>query len=125
MITHLINVATALLRDRRKRATRSPQWSVVERVFKKDHSTCAACGSRTLIQVHHKIPFHLRSDLELDRGNLISLCMSLGRACHLAIGHGGSWAAYNPNIERDAADALERPLFFADITSRARSARLL
>jgi 5-methylcytosine-specific restriction endonuclease McrA len=71
----------------------------------KDHTNCAACGSDTLLQVHHKKPFHLDPSLELNPTNFIVLCMSK-KECHLKIGHGGSFHTYNPHVERDATEVL-------------------
>jgi hypothetical protein len=57
------------------------------------------------VQVHHVRPFHLRPELELDPDNLISLCMAEGRHCHLAVGHGGDFKAYNLHVRTFAENA--------------------
>lgn len=122
MIRHLVNVVTSVLRERAKRKTRSPHWEAVERAFRKYNPACAACGGMTRLQVHHKQPFHLHPELELDPGNLIGLCFGPNE-CHLEIGHGGDWRGYNPNVVSDAAEAISRPAFFKDVVLKARLAR--
>jgi 5-methylcytosine-specific restriction endonuclease McrA len=87
---------------------RSGKWSGVRDAWVKDHPTCAACGVGGLVHVHHIKPFHLYPELELDRGNLITLCPW----CHYNLGHDPdgywgperpSWSKYNPNIRQQAA----------------------
>ena len=86
---------------------RSSEWARVRREFIKKHPECAACGSHLLpnLQVHHRKPFHLFPELELDESNLIVLCEDGpgNTNCHILVGHGGRWADYNPNVEADAA----------------------
>lgn len=77
---------------------RSPKWPEVQRAFLVKHVSCEACNSTTRLQVHHKLPFHLRPELELDEGNLVVLCMGRN-ACHLLLGHGDDFRAYNPAIK--------------------------
>jgi 5-methylcytosine-specific restriction protein A len=79
-------------------ATRDPRWSGVERAWLKDHNTCACCRTKSDLQVHHKVPFHLDRSKELDARNLITFC----RRCHLFVGHLGDWKAFNPHVEEDA-----------------------
>lgn len=86
-------------------ALRSPHWNNVRDAFVKKHPQCAACGGATHLQVHHKQPFHLHPDLELDPANLITLCESKTK-CHLKIGHLGSWKNFNPNVVEDAEKTL-------------------
>lgn len=104
-----------------KEPPRSKEWPIMERRWKKEQPCCQACGSPNHVQVHHKKSFKLDPALELHDGtdvppaspppdgksNYISLCMDT-HECHLKIGHGGSFAhgGYNPNVERDAADAM-------------------
>ena len=83
---------------------RSSKWDKVESEYKKAHPTCAACGTRLNIQVHHVKPFHLFPELELDPENLISLCV----VDHLTFGHLKNWSAYNPDVRKDAANYLEK-----------------
>ena len=56
--------------------------------------------------MHHVIPFHLDPAKELDRTNLIVLCMAYPQECHLQIGHGGYFKAYNPNVIADSKAML-------------------
>ena len=87
---------------------RSGQWVQVRNEFVRRHPRCEACGSAYQLNVHHVIPFHERPDLELDEGNLITLC----REHHFRIGHDPdgkgprkpSWLESNPNVRRDAAN---------------------
>ena len=81
-------------------AARSGKWPALERNWLKVHPHCAACGGTQDVSVHHKKPFHLHPDLELDPGNLITLCER--HNCHLMIGHSGDWHAFNPHVEEDA-----------------------
>lgn len=85
-------------------ARRSSKWPGVRNAFLKTHTTCAVCGSKDSLQVHHKKPFHLFPDLELDPSNLIALCESktAGTNCHLLFGHLGSFQSYNPSVEADS-----------------------
>lgn len=83
-----------------------------------------ACGGVKLLQVHHKKPFHLDPSLELDLTNLITLCM--GKAeCHLLLGHGGSFKAYNPTIQADAELSRAFPRLRKQLVETARKNRLL
>jgi hypothetical protein len=79
---------------------RSGKWPTLEKNWLKVHPDCAACGTDEQVSVHHKRPFHLHPDLELDPANLITLCEK--HCCHLMVGHGGDWHAYNPHVEEDA-----------------------
>ena len=87
-------------------AARSGRWPTLEANWLKVHRSCAACGTTENVSVHHKKPFHLHPDLELDSTNLITLCEK--HSCHLMIGHAGDWHAYNPRVETDAAVMLKR-----------------
>lgn len=78
-------------------APRSPEWGRVHREHLEQHTTCAVCGSGKDLEVHHIKPFHLFPELELDPGNLVTLCTSkkLGFNDHLIVGHGGNYMFYN------------------------------
>lgn len=86
-------------------ARRSPRWRAVEVEKLREVPACEACGSRLKLNVHHVLPFHLFPALELEQTNLIVLC----RRCHLGLGHGDSWAAYNPNVRVHAARLSSTP----------------
>ena len=85
---------------------RSSKWDTVRKNFLKTNSVCAVCGGSEKLEVHHKQPFHLYPDLELDATNLITLCESTTK-CHLEIGHLGNWKNFNPNVVEDATKALK------------------
>lgn len=85
---------------------RSAGWPRVRREHLKKQPACCACGNTKSVEVHHKIPFHLAPELELDRHNLMTLCEDGpgGMSCHYVVGHrAGGWQDANPNAERDAA----------------------
>jgi len=98
---------------------RSTHWRTVEQAFLRENPSCAACGTKKHIQIHHCKPFHLFPALELDPSNLISLCMSFRRECHLRVAHCGNWKTYNPDVRADAARALAHPEEFATIVKQA------
>jgi len=91
---------------------RSSHWPTVRKHFLEvpGNNKCAACGGTDKIEVHHKEPFHLNPDLELDPNNFISLCESnsYGIVCHLTIGHLGNYKNFNPNVVEDAANILKK-----------------
>ena len=74
------------------------------------HPTCAACGSKQHVQVHHLWPVHFPGGekTELDPTNFMTLCERPGWNCHIRIGHGGDFKARNPEARKDAALSLER-----------------
>jgi hypothetical protein len=88
---------------------RSGRWPAVRDKFIRQNPTCAACGKRDTLEAHHVVPFQEAPALELDPGNLITLC----RTCHLVFGHLGDWASWNPEVRVDAsaylAKRLQRP----------------
>jgi len=83
---------------------RSSDWTKVRKKFLVEHPKCFICGSNNKIEVHHKVPFNLAPDLELNPDNLISLCENkkYGINCHLLVGHLGNYKRFNPNIMIDA-----------------------
>lgn len=83
---------------------RDPAWQKVKNEWLKDHHECAACGATTKLQVHHKNPFHLHPDQELDPNNFITLCETSnhGVICHLLFGHLGDYRSFNDNVVSDA-----------------------
>ena len=92
--------ASKVIHDVRTPVKRSPQWKALSKKMLKGE-VCEACGSGSHLQLHHRVPFHVDSSLELNPANLIVLCMSSGYECHLRVGHGKSWRTYNPNVEWD------------------------
>lgn len=87
---------------------RSPHWPKVRAEHLKRCPTCAACGGKDNLQVHHVQPFHLHPDLELDDANLITLCEKPGHCCHFVFGHNYNWKTWNPHVREDAARQLRR-----------------
>lgn len=82
--------------------TRSPGWAKVRKAHIESHPACEACGSLKKVEVHHKKPFHLAPELELEPSNLISLCESKEFSsiiCHLTFGHLGNYQDENPMID--------------------------
>ena len=84
---------------------RSPQWAGVRKQFLKWNPTCAACGSKENLEVHHVKPFHLFPELELAPENLVVLCENGGN-CHLTFGHLKNWKSWNIAVRQDAAAFL-------------------
>lgn len=123
-IRHSLRVAHSQFRESGKASDRSPRWAGVRDHFLEGHPSCAACGGREHVQVHHKQPFHEFPELELDLTNLISLCMGPAE-CHLLVGHGGNYKFYNPAVEQDAAESILMPAERPAIVARAKTARLV
>ena len=74
-------------------------WQTCRKAYlAKVGKVCECCGSTKSIEVHHKLPRHIRPDLALDHDNLIALCGG-GRGCHFHIGHLNSYFTYNAAIE--------------------------
>ena len=83
---------------------RSSRWPKFSKGYLKG-KICAVCGGKKNLQAHHKKPFHLFPDLELDPANVIPLCEGAKDVnCHLFIGHLGNFKGYNPDVEADARE---------------------
>lgn len=106
---------------------RSPHWPTVEHRHRKLHPVCEACGGTMHLNVHHKKPFHLYPELELEPTNLITLCMDGDKDCHIKLGHGGNFKAYNPNVEEDVArvKANFSIQLLNEVAVKAKAAKLL
>jgi 5-methylcytosine-specific restriction endonuclease McrA len=106
---------------------RSPHWPAVQHAHLKLEPNCAVCGGSMNLNVHHKKPFHLFPELELEPTNLITLCMDGDKDCHIKLGHGGSFKAYNPNVVEDVTAV--RSSFSMELLTetavKAKKARLL
>jgi hypothetical protein len=102
IVTHLIDAAQG---KHPLTARRSGSWPRVRAEHLKAHPACAVCGGTDKLEVHHKRPFHLQPELELDSANLITLCEANkdGVNCHLFVGHLGCFKAFNPAVDDDAA----------------------
>ena len=106
---------------------RSPKWPTVEKKHIKKNPTCAACGGTLHLNVHHKKPFHLFPELELESTNLITLCMDGDKDCHIKLGHGGNFKAYNPNVEEDVLTVAQNfnMELLTEVAVKAKKAKLL
>jgi hypothetical protein len=100
---------------------RSGQWTAVRNRFVEKHPECAACGSRSNLNVHHVVPFHVDPSLELEDSNLITLCAGSEangqHNCHFRIGHDpdgpvgpkrSNWKASNSDVRSDAQTMYQR-----------------
>lgn len=87
---------------------RSEHWPAVRAVWLHTHNTCCACGGTENLEVHHKRPFHLHPELELDPHNFITLCEKPSTNCHYVFGHAGNWHGYVVEVEVDSATHLTR-----------------
>lgn len=88
---------------------RSPRWADFEKHLIEAHPFCSVCGFREHLLGHHKIPFHLRPDLELVAENIAIVGNKCPTGnCHLLFGHFGNFKAYNPNFDADAAAMLAK-----------------
>lgn len=83
---------------------RSSKWPRIRAIFLRINPACAACGGKKKVEVHHKKPFHLAPELELEFTNLITLCEAKkwGINCHLAIGHRGNYRQENTEVDSDS-----------------------
>lgn len=81
---------------------RSPKWPAARKAWLALHPTCAACGSRNSVEVHHVQPFHKHPELELEPSNFISLCDG-PNSCHRTWGHLYNWSSINPTVRQDVA----------------------
>ena len=115
MLDWLLNLwfpspAEALLRAMGQR--RSPRWPAKRDEHLKREPRCLACGSREYLNVHHEWPVSWPGgkDRELEEGNLMTLCESPGRNCHLWIGHSGDFRARNTAARADARTWRQRML---------------
>jgi len=106
-----ISHAVLLRIPAKPKITRSPEWPAVRRKWLKLHPTCAACGRKVKMEVHHIIPLHIDRTRELDTTNFISLCENETTApllCHFNVGHLGiSWLKYDPDVVATAARLLK------------------
>lgn len=84
-------------------ALRSNRWPEARNFYIKKHPFCVICGKTDLkvLVVHHKKPFHLHPELELDPTNFVTLCESAGMNCHITFGHLGNFKSFNDKIDGD------------------------
>lgn len=123
MITHALRVIHSLVREHiTKVVSRSPKWPTARKKYLLKNPGCAACGSTTLVQVHHCKPFHLDPALELDPTNFITLCMSK-KECHILLGHGDDYKMFNPAVREHAQYVKDHPESFELIVTKAKAGR--
>lgn len=103
LLKHGTNLVRHAVRDIGVGTKRSGKWPTVEKHFLEEHGECAACGSKTRLNVHHCVPFHIDASKELDPENLITLCMSRNE-CHLRIGHAGAFHRYVNGVKERCAE---------------------
>ena len=78
--------------------TRSGSWESLSTSFLLNKK-CAICGSTDNLQAHHKKPFHVYPELELEVKNLVPLCGKKSRNCHFIFGHLMNWVTYNHDLD--------------------------
>lgn len=99
LVTAACFVGTSL--DLGHESHRSSQWPTVRAEHLEKFPACRVCGSRKNVEVHHKEPFHLHPEKELDPKNLITLCSNPNCKSHLTIGHLGNYQLSNPHVDED------------------------
>lgn len=82
---------------------RNPAWEKASKEFLIG-KVCIVCGGTRGMQTHHKYPFHLFPDREMDSKYWVPICTDGpgGMNCHRTVGHGGNFKNYNPHVESDA-----------------------
>ena len=87
-------------------AGRAPGWGQVRAVHLRLFPTCAACGTRNDLEVHHVWPVHFPDggSVELTPENLLTLCGKGGHNCHFYLGHLCDWRARNPAVLKQATE---------------------
>lgn len=86
-----------------KGAKRSSKWRKIRATHIAKYPYCAICGRKSKVEVHHKVPFHIAPDMELDPKNLTTLCENKknGISCHLLVGHLGNFTRVNEAVDID------------------------
>lgn len=118
-IVHALKVAHSVVREHAKKITRSSKWAGVRKAVLAANPVCECCGSDRLLQVHHRVPFHLRPELELEPKNLIVLCMDKPE-CHLLIGHGDNFKRYNPYVTADCMNVRAKSITLVEAVTLAK-----
>jgi len=122
-VRHWFRVRAAVRREKKKEKARSPLWTAFRDGWKAVHPRCATCGSEDHIQVHHVVPFHLEPSKELDAHNVLTLCMGPNE-CHLRIGHGDDFRAFNPHVRAHVALLVHAPNVRPEVEVDAKKARV-
>jgi 5-methylcytosine-specific restriction protein A len=100
IIKHLIDAAKG---KHPITAARSGHWPTVRKHFLEKNPCCAVCGGTDKLEVHHRAPFHVHPELELDESNLVVLCEANPVFnCHRIFGHINNFKGWNPNVIEDA-----------------------
>jgi 5-methylcytosine-specific restriction endonuclease McrA len=89
--------------NRKPKVRRDSRWPALRAAHLRAFPTCASCGGKDVLEVHHAVPVHIDPSRELDPTNLITLCEK--RRCHLIVGHIWNWKLMNTKV-RDIAAAL-------------------
>ena len=76
---------------------RSSRWPSLRKSWIAAHPHCEACGTTRGLEAHHVRPVHLFPELELDPGNLMTVC----RTHHFVLCHLGDWSAWSPWARED------------------------
>ena len=97
--------------------SRSRGWTGIRRAHLDKHPFCQVCGRTNHLEVHHIKDYSTYPELELDMGNLITLCSGSTR-CHFIFGHLGDWGSINPDVVEDANN------FSGKIRNRRRSYKI-
>jgi 5-methylcytosine-specific restriction endonuclease McrA len=93
--------AAKIKADKEQGHARSGSWPA----FRKKHlaDSCAICGSKKKLELHHVKPFHKHPELELDPANVITLCEENDVFnCHRIFGHLNNFKGWNPDILSEA-----------------------
>ena len=93
--------------DRTFGAKRSGEWPRVRREYLKAHPNCEICGKRPLLgrEVHHKVLFNDRPELELNPTNFLTVC----RTHHFEFCHLFNWKRGNDEIDQWIKKIQSRP----------------
>lgn len=85
-------------------AMRDGRWPALAKAHLQREPWCIACGRVDACVPHHVVPVHAAPQMELEPDNLVTLCP----VCHLLIGHGRDWRAWNPHVRADCALIRDR-----------------
>jgi len=81
---------------------RNPKFESASKLYLKGKK-CMICGGTLRLMAHHKYPFHLFPELEMDETHWRPLCEGDHRLnCHLLVGHGGNFEGFNPLVDEFA-----------------------
>lgn len=78
---------------------RDPRWHALDKKLLQKNPYCALCKRKHGCVGHHKVPFHIKPELELVESNIITLGEEGPFNCHLFAGHRGNWKKWFPQVE--------------------------